>query len=430
MRRILLSSMAGNALEWYDFALYGQMAFLIGHLFFPSDNIVAQNLATFAAFAVAFIFRPLGGIFFGWIGDRYGRKKALVTAILMMAIPTGAIGLLPTHESIGILAPILLVIIRIFQGLSLGGEFGGAITYIAEHSEPHKRGLLGSTTMSSLIIGFLFGSFMVMIVKSNLSTEAFESWGWRILFILGVFIGLVGFYIRNLCTESPVYETAKAKKTLSQSPLKDALIHHWPEILKALSFYTATTMPFYLTAIYFISYTKERLNLNAADALQINMITMSFMFVGVFIGALISDRIGRKRYMVSILFLIMAFSIPVMTNMQAGNYQSILFWQVILGFLVGNYIGPNPALLVEVFPTSIRYTGMSLAINGATVIFGGTTPIVCIALLEYFNTPLAISFYLILCCLISLTAFCFYKDDWLRDLNDDGESPGQVIGAN
>lgn len=412
MRKILISGMIGNGFEWYDFALYGQMAFIIGHLFFPSENEVAQQLSAFAAFAVAFIFRPLGAILFGWIGDKFGRKKALIIAILMMALPTGAIGLLPTYDAIGVLAPILLVVIRIMQGLSLGGEFGGAITYIVEHNEGKKRGLLGSSTIVSLIIGFLFGSFVVVMVRNSMSVEAFESWGWRVPFLLGVAIGIVGFYIRHHCEETPVYEVAKANGHISEQPIKEAFRNHWKPMLRAFGAYTAVTMPFYLVAIFFISYSKTYLKLDASDALFVNAAAMGAMLAGTILGAWMSDHYGRRKIMLIVLLIMAVLSVPVMLGMTEGNVRQAFLWQALLGFVVGIYIGPIPALLVEIFPTSVRYTGMSLAFNGATVVFGGSAPYFCIKLLEYFQTPLAIAAYVIVCCIIATIALWNYHDRW------------------
>lgn len=412
MRKVLISGMIGNGFEWYDFALYGQMAFIIGHLFFPSENETAQMLATFAAFAVAFVFRPLGAILFGWIGDKFGRRKALVIAILMMAIPTGAIGLLPTYESIGMWAPALLVLIRIMQGLSLGGEFGGAITYIVEHSDGKKRGLLGSTTIISLIIGFLLGSFVVMAVKHSMSAAAFEDWGWRIPFLLGVIIGVVGFYIRHQCDESPAFKIARDSDQLSKNPVRDACTLHFAKMAGAFCIYAAVTMPFYLVAIYFISYSKSYLGLVPEQALEINVVAMFAMLVGTIIGAAASDRIGRKRLMMPVLVLMAALSIPVMLGMQPGDYMSALLLQAVLGFVLGMYIGPIPAVLVEIFPTSVRLTGMSLALNAATVVFGGTTPMFCIWLLGWFGSPMIISIYFIFCCTLAFIALSSYQDRW------------------
>lgn len=416
MKKVIISGMIGNGFEWYDFALYGQMALIIGHLFFPSESAVAQSLAAFAAFAVAFVFRPLGALFFGWVADKYGRKKSLVIAILMMAIPTGAIGVLPTYESIGMWAPILLVLIRILQGLSLGGEFGGAITYIVEHSESEKRGLIGSSTVASLIIGFLCGSFVVWTVKYFMPAAEFAEWGWRIPFLLGVVIGLVGFYIRHQCDESPAFKAAAESNCLTNNPAKDAFVKHWPEMLKAFGIYTAVTMPFYLTAIYFIAYSKTELGLSDAAAFEVNLAAMLSMLVGVMIGAVVSDRVGRKKFMVPVLLTMMLVIFPTMLFMESGNYMSAMMWQSLFGLAVGLYVGPIPAILVEIFPTSVRCTGMSLAFNGATVVFGGTAPFVCVSLMELTGTPISIAFYVCFCCALALLAFHFYRDRWNEKL--------------
>lgn len=211
MRKVLLAGMIGNGLEWYDYALYAYMVTLISKLFFPAGNEAVHLLATLGIFAVGFIARPFGGILFGMVGDKFGRRTALVAAIFLMAFPTGCIGLLPTYEQVGILAPLLLVLLRVMQGLSLGGAFSGTVIFLVEHSPPARRGLVGSTSLASLAVGFLLGSLVVMLMQVSLSEAQFESWGWRIPFLLGVPIGFIGLYIRNHTEESPVYEEAKKK---------------------------------------------------------------------------------------------------------------------------------------------------------------------------------------------------------------------------
>lgn len=412
MKKVLISGMIGNGFEWYDFALYGQMAVILGTLFFPSTDPMLQLLATYSAFAVGFVFRPLGAILFGWIGDKYGRKKALVTAILMMAIPTGAIGLLPTYEQIGLAAPVLLVIIRILQGLSLGGEFGGAITYTVEHASPTQRGLVGSATIVSLIIGFMLGTFVCMLVNSVLPEEEFMSWGWRIPFLLGVVIGIAGFYIRNRCDESPAYQQAKMNNALSTRPVRDTFKKSPGPLLRAFAAYVGVTMPFYLVAIFFIGYMQKVLGLSRHDALLINTIAMAMMLVGMVIGAIVSDRMGRRKVMLAMLLLMMVSILPLMGWMYGGEFTVVLMAQCLLALVVGIYIGPIPALLVEIFPTSVRYTGMSIALNAATVVFGGTVPYIGFKLLELTGTPLSIAGYFIACCMLAFVGLYGYKDRW------------------
>lgn len=412
MKKVLISGMIGNGFEWYDFALYGQMAVILGTLFFPNTDPMLSLLATYSAFAVGFVFRPLGALLFGWIGDKYGRKKALVAAILMMAIPTGAIGILPTYEQIGIAAPILLVIIRIFQGLSLGGEFGGAITYTVEHAPSDKRGFIGSFTMTSLVLGFVSGSLVSIVTQQLLGADAFVEYGWRIPFLLGIAIGLVGFYIRSKCDESPIYEVAKEMGHISAQPVRDVFKHHRGRMLRAFAAYTAVTMPFYLIAIFFIGYFEKFLGLLREQALTINITAMLVMLVGMVIGAVLSDQHGRRIVMMTILLVMLVAVIPLMSWMQSGNYTDIWLASCCLAFILGIYLGPIPAFLVEVFPTSIRYTGMSLAFNGATVVFGGTAPWVCTWLLKETGTHLSIALYVMFCCVFALAALWGYRDRW------------------
>ena len=409
MKKVITASMVGNGLEWYDFAIYGHMAVVLRDLFFPGTDPVVGLIATYGVFAAGFIARPLGAILFGWLGDKYGRRTALTIAVLMMAIPTGCIGLLPTYESMGIIAPILLTIIRVLQGLSLGGEFSGSMTFMVEHSPQKKRGFIGSMAMSSLIVGFMLGS-VVANVFSSMPEEDFMSWGWRVPFLFGIVIGFVGFYIRSHCDESPTYEDAKENGTLAESPLKQVFREHWREMLEAFAIYITVTVPFYLVAIYFISFNELHLGLEKAEALSTNTINLLFMLVAFPLSAMLSDRIGRKKVMVTVALLMLLLIVPLFMILEPGNYTQIVMLQGLLAFLVGCYLGPVPALLVEMFPTSVRYTGMAIPYNLTAAIFGGTTPMVCVWLINHFGSTLPVAFYVMACCAVSLIALACYKD--------------------
>jgi MHS family proline/betaine transporter-like MFS transporter len=417
MKKVIVSGMIGNGLEWYDYALYAQMSFILSELFFPGTNEQAKLLATFGVFAVGFVFRPVGAILFGYIGDRYGRRISLVIAILMMAIPTGCIGLLPTYSQIGIFAPILLTLIRIFQGMSLGGEFSGSITYIVEHAPPEHRALAGSASFVSLIIGFLMGSFVALVFVNSLSPEDFRTWGWRVPFLLGIVIGLVGLYMRSKCDESPAYEEAKREGHLSDKPVRTALFKHHTKMLQAFALYITVAMPFYLVSVYLLSFTAKKLGFSVGQALTINTFTMIAMLIFVIIAAKISDKIGRKPILVSSAIVMLLTIIPLFLLMGTKVYLNVLIAQIILGAVVGWYVASIPAVLVEIFPTSIRYTGMALSYNLAAAIFGGTAPMVCEWLLGKTNTSLSIAFYVIVCNIISLSGLYFYKDRYKEPLN-------------
>lgn len=417
MRKVVVAGMIGNGLEWYDYALYGQMAWLLSRLFFPEGDEAAALLATYGIFAAGFIVRPLGGILFGWIGDTYGRKQAMVIAVLMMAIPTGCIGLLPSYEAIGIFAPVLLTLIRLLQGLSLGGEFSGSITYIVEHAPQNKRGLAGAAPLVSLNMGFLLGLLVTQGFMYALGDEAFLAWGWRVPFLLGIAIGLIGLYIRTHCHESPVYERARDGGHLSRSPVKEAFGHHPWEIAQGLAMYMTVTMPFYLTAIYFIGFSQKHLGLSMADALWLNVANMTAMMIMFFVSAWASDRFGRKRIMTAAALAMLAIIYPVMSQLYAGQvFAVIALAQLALALVVGVYVGPVAAVLVEMFPTSVRYTGMAIAYNVAAALFGGTAPLVCEWLIRETGSIPSIAWYVMFCNALSVAALYFYRDRYQEAL--------------
>jgi MFS transporter, MHS family, proline/betaine transporter len=416
MKKIILSGMIGNGLEWYDYAVYSFFVTTFSRLFFPAGNESAHILATFGIYAVGFVARPFGAVLFGRMGDRLGRRAALVASIFLMAIPTGCIGLLPTYAQVGIVAPLLLTLMRLLQGLSLGGEFSGSMTYLIEHSPAGKRGLIGSTVVSSLIIGFIFGLLMALGIKWATTDVQFETWGWRIPFLLGVPIALIGFYIRHHCDESPTYIAAKRDGTLSKSPLHDTMVFERWRILQAVCIYISVTMPFYLITTYFATFTEHTLGRAKEEALSINLINMLILLVLSTYSAWLSDRFGRRRVMATTAVAYLLLSYPLMVLMQRPDFYSILVAQALMATMISFYIGPVPALLVEMFPTRIRSTAMALAYNISAALFGGTSPMVNEWLIKTTGTNLAISWYLMLCAGISIVALFFYRDGYREPL--------------
>lgn len=414
-RKVVISGMLGNGLEWYDYALYGHMSIVFSQLFFPAGDAGKNLILTLLIFAAGFVSRPLGAIFFGRIGDKYGRKKALTMSMMMMAIPTGCIGLLPTYEAIGIAAPILLTVIRILQGLSLGGAYSGSISYVVEHAPPDQRSAIGSVIKLSLVIGFLFGSIVSTLMAAILSEADFYSWGWRLPFFLGVGIGVVGFYIRNHGEESPVYEKAKKDGTLSKSPVKDAFTKYPYKMLQAFMAYIFVTIPFYIIAIYMIAYTKRHLGLSEDDALLINSLAMATMLITVYPAARLADKIGRRPVLLMAIVAMLLVAYPAFEMMQTGTFMAVLGGQVILAMILGWYLGPIPATLVEMFPTSIRYTGMSLAYN-LCAILGGFTPSVAEYMIRETGSNMSIVWLMIGAGVASFISITLYKDRWREPL--------------
>lgn len=420
-RKVVISGMLGNGLEWYDYALYGQMAAIFAKLFFPEGDAAENLIFTYLAFAAGFIARPLGAILFGQLGDKYGRKKALVASMILMAVPTGCIGLLPTYEMIGMAAPVLLLLIRILQGLSLGGAFSGSMSYVVEHAPGNKRAFVGSVTMMSLVLGFVFGSLVSSAIASIMSPEDFQSWGWRLPFFFGVGIGFVGYYLRHHGEESPVYEEAKASGALSATPVRDAFFKHPLSMLRGFVAYLFVTVPFYTIAIYMISYTTDHLGLDRADALKANALAMICMFLPMWPMAKLADRIGRRAVLLSSMVVMLVIIYPCYWLMMQGAelaaanadgaFLRIALGQSLLALVVGWYMAPIPALLVEMFPTRIRYTGLSLSYNFCAIL-GGFTPALSVWMIKETGNLYASMYVMAATAVITFVVLFFYRDQW------------------
>lgn len=422
-RKVIISGMLGNGLEWYDYAIYAHMVHTFSKIMFPQGDGNSSLILTYLTFAAGFIARPLGAIFFGRIGDQFGRKKALVASMLMMAVPTGLIGLLPTYNSIGILAPIALLTLRIVQGLALGGAYSGSISYVVEHAPADKRSVIGSVIKFSLVIGFLCGSLVATAISTLIGDEAFQSWGWRIPFILGVCIGFVGYYLRHHGEESPVYEQAKKDGTLSKRPLRDAFSKHAGLMIQGFLIYLTVTVPFYLIAVYMISYGQDQLGLGESQALLINTVAMASMLITIWPAAKMADKIGRRPVLMGAIITMAVAIYPAIMAMQPGStlegvlgtFGAILVAQAALAMILGWYLAAIPATLVELYPTSIRYTGMSLAYNICAIV-GGFTPAVAVWLIKHTQDNTSIVFVVLLANLLSFGAIYWYKDRWREPL--------------
>ncbi len=357
MKKVIASTMVGNGLEWYDYALYGTFGALISKHFFPADDPVAALMSTYGIFAFGFLMRPIGAMFFGRIGDKYGRKNALALSILMMAFPTACIGLLPTHQEIGDWAPFLLTLIRLVQGMAVGGEFGGSIVYLVEYSSPNNRNFIGSLSMLSMLIGLLSGALMATALATYMPTDAFESYGWRIPFILGFFIGIVGLYIRSKLDESPIFIEARAAGKTSEAPIKEAWQQNFKEILLGIGVYMAVTIPFYIQTVFMQGYIVKYLKFSQADALLLFTISLLTMMVVAPFSAWFADKKDRELLLKIVLVAYGLFAIPYITLLDYKTFTFALYSQVAFSVLLGAYIAPIPTLVVELFPTKTRYTG-------------------------------------------------------------------------
>jgi MHS family proline/betaine transporter-like MFS transporter len=401
VRQAVGAAVIGNVLEWYDFAVYAYLAGVIGKNFFPSDNEITSLLATFAVFGVGFVVRPLGGIVIGWIGDHKGRKISLLLTIFLMAAGTVLIGIIPGYRSIGVLAPVLIVLARLMQGFSAGGEWGGSTAFIVEWAPADRRGFFGSFQQSSVAAGLLLGSGIAALTNTLLSAADVESWGWRIPFLLGGLILPVGIYMRRRIGETPVFLRSQedAGPTDPTSPLVLAA--------RAFGFTILWTVSYYVMLSYMPTFTQKYAHLGRAEALWSNTIGLLVLVAAVPLMGLLSDRYGRKPLLLACCLSFIVLPYPLFLLMLSGaGLATIVGIQILFGLMIALFSGPGPAAIAEIFPTKVRSTWMSTGYSLAVAIFGGFAPYIATWLIEKTGSPIAPTYYLIAAAIVS-TAVIF-----------------------
>jgi MHS family proline/betaine transporter-like MFS transporter len=368
-RRVIVAGAIGNVLEWYDFAVYGYFAAAIGRAFFPEEDSVAQILAAFGIFAVGFLMRPVGGAVIGSIGDKFGRRTALTVSVAAMAIPTFLVGTLPDYQVLGIAAPIILTLLRMVQGLSVGGEYTTSIIFIIEQAPPNRRALVGAMGCCGAVGGILLGSATGALLASVMSEQALESWGWRIPFILGLVVGLAGVVLRRHVHESP----NSVKK--ESSPLLETVRNHGPLLARLAALSVFNSVGFYLMFVYIVSWLQFADGIAPARALEINSFSMIVLLPVMILMSWLSDRYGRRPIMLAAAALGFVGALPFFWLMHQPAPAIILLGQ--LGFVlsVGTFIGAQPAMMVEAVPAEIRCTAIALGYNVTLGIVGGLSPL-------------------------------------------------------
>ena len=410
-RRVVISSTIGNALEWFDFTVFGLFAGVIAKHFFPADNPSNSLLLTFATFGIAFAARPIGGLVFGIYADKNGRKRAMIVMIMMMAVGTGLIGILPTYQAIGIAAPICVLLARLIQGFSAGGEFGSASAMLIEFAPPGRRGFYGSWQMVSQMLAFAIGAAFAFTLSSRLSPEAFDSWGWRVPFILGVLIGPVGFYLRRAIDETPEFKALMATRgTVENSPLSDVLKQYPRELITAFCMIAVGTAINYVAGVYITTYAVTELKLKLADA-QFGLIVFSALnaVVVVFSGWL-SDKIGRRNVLLPSVILYCILFYVMLSRLVANPTVENLYWLQATSLLLGMLAGPAPAAMSEIFPVRLRSTGVSLVYNLAVMLFGGLAPFINTWLVQSTGNKLAPVFYIFFAAAVGIVGFVLYRE--------------------
>ncbi len=399
-KRAIVAGVAGNLMEWYDFAIYGYMVPIIGSLFFPSDDPVASIIATFSAFAAGYFARPIGGIIFGYIGDRYGRKVVLTLSVTLMGLSTFSIGLLPDTSQIGVAAAVLLVILRILQGISVGGEYTGSITFVLEHAPPERRGFATSWIGVGATLGFLIGSGVGTLMDELFTPEQLNSWAWRLPFLTGIVIAAIGYLIRRHAPEPP----RPADIPMETSPVISAVRDHWRPMLQLMGLALAVNAGFYMMFVYANSYLTEHMHFSTARAMEINTLNLFLLTLMIPLAGLAADRLGRKPVLISGLLGLIFLSYPLFWMMHQATDMMIFLGQLGFALMMAWIWGANPAAQGEILPQTVRVSAFSIAYSLCLAIFGGTTPLVAAYLLERTADDFAPVWYLVGLSVVSLIA--------------------------
>ncbi|MGB2992154.1 MAG: MFS transporter [Paenisporosarcina sp.] len=411
-RRVLIASLVGSSIEWFDYFLYGTVAALVfNQLFFVTEDPTVGLLLAYASFALAFFIRPFGGIIFSHIGDRIGRKKTLVVTLSLMGVATFGMGLLPTYQAIGIWAPILLITLRLVQGLGIGGEWGGALLLAVEYAPPEKRGLYGSIPQMGVTIGMFMGTIALWLM-TMLPEESFMTWGWRVPFILSALLVVFGLWIRKGIDETPEFKKVQESGEIPKLPIVDTLKYHWREVLIAIGAKVVETAPFYIFSTFVVSYATTNLEFTRTSTLTAVMIATVVTTILIPVMGNLSDKVGRKKLYVTGTVAMALFAFPYFWMLQQGSVALLIIATIIgLGIIWAPITAVLGTMFSEIFDAKIRYTGISLGYQIGAAVAGGTAPLVATALLVRFdNSYIPVAIYIIFTALISLVAIWAVKD--------------------
>ena len=411
-RRVLLGASVGQFIEFYDFALYGIVSVTLAKLFFPSSSPTTALLTLFATYGISFFIRPVGGVFFGYIGDRFGRKVVLTSAILLIGFSTGAMGLLPTAHQWGMVATFLLVLCRLLQGFSAGGESVGSPAFAFEHAPVNKRGLFINITIAATALPAVVAALITLLLQSGLTEEQFLNWGWRIPFLIAFPLSIVGLIIRAKTEESPVFKEMLAETEemeRSASPFKDAFAKNKRKIFQVIVVMGFTAMGFYFLTAYFIPYVQTAGGLSGVQALAINAVAMTSYTIALPLWGILGDRIGRRTMLVAGALAVAITVVPAFMMVTSGNVALALAGQIIFVIAITSYGGGCYTFFIEVFDTRTRMTAAAFSYNVGYAIFGGTAPFIGTLLVEKTGAPESPSYYIVGLAIFVLAVIKFSK---------------------
>lgn len=394
MRRVVGASFIGNLVEWFDYAVYGYLATTLATVFFPETSPTAGLLATFSVFALSFVIRPVGGLFWGHFGDRVGRRTALSLSILIMSAATFVIALLPGYAHVGVAAPMLLLFTRLVQGFSAAGEYAGASAFLFEYASRNRRGFYTSVVPASTAAGLLLGSVVVTLLTSTLSDETMSSWGWRIPFLLAAPLGLVGRYIRLKLEDTPEYRELEDRQSAEQAPLKQTFAHNKRPMLIAFGVASLNAVGFYMLLSYMPTYLSNELGMGETSSFASTTVTLAVYIIAVLAMGSLSDRVGRTAMLTTAGVLFAVLTVPVFLLLGLSGLAGVVLLHTALGIVLSTNDGTLPSFLAELFPTKVRYSGFAFSFNTANALFGGTAPFVATSLIHASGNPTAPAWYL------------------------------------
>lgn len=418
IKKVATASFIGNFVEWFDYASYVYLATILTTVFFPDISPASGLLATFGVFALSFIIRPLGGIFWGHYGDKIGRKHALSLSIIIMSLATFAIAFLPSFNQIGVWAPVLLLVLRLIQGFSASGEYAGASAFLVEYAPTHKRGFYASIVPASTAAGLLLGSLFVSGMHLFLSPEDMHSFGWRLPFLLALPLGYVGRYIRLRLEDSPKFREMEKSQQISHAPISLLLSQHKRALIIAIGVTMLNAVGFYIILSYMPTYMSVELGVSESESFAATTIALVAYIGFIFVMGKLSDHFGRKTMLILASLAFVILTVPLFSQLGTVGFVGVVLIQIVFGAMLTMNDGTLPCFLSEIFPTKVRYSGFALSFNLANAIFGGTAPFVATWLIQVTGNKLAPAWYLVAAALIAMIAMAASKETSGKPLAD------------